>query len=234
MNLPQGMDINNRVTIENDAIRMTAMSLEHKSDRFMAFINSMEEKAKSMGLKAWVTGKGPLYQSNNELVVDSFQTSVTLAIFLVSLLLLIGLRSVKMGIISIIPNAVPLLLGSGLLYIMGVDLDIGTVIIASVCLGIAVDDTIHFLANYNRFRREGDDAREAIAKVFTNTVPALVTTTVVLVAAFGCFILATFVPNQNFGFFVAVILFIALMTDLTFLPAILLATDSGKRGLQKK
>ena len=60
MNLPQGMDINNRVTIENDAIRLTAMTTEHDSEKFLAFIDKMEAKAKSMGLNLWVTGKGPL------------------------------------------------------------------------------------------------------------------------------------------------------------------------------
>ena len=133
-----------------------------------------------------------------------------------------------MGLVSLVPNAVPLLLGSGLLYLLGVNLDIGTVIIASVCLGIAVDDTIHFLANYNRYRNEGASAEQAIGKVFTNTVPALVTTTTVLVAAFGCFVLATFIPNQNFGFFVAVVLSIALITDLTLLPALLMTLDGKK------
>ncbi|NQZ19929.1 MAG: MMPL family transporter, partial [Bdellovibrionales bacterium] len=122
MNLPQGMDINNRVTIENDAIRLTAMTTEHDSERFMKFLGQMEEK-------------GPLYQSNNELVVNSFTISLTLAIFLVSLLLLIGLKSWKMGLISIIPNTLPLLIGSGFVYLYGATLDIGTVLVGSVCLG---------------------------------------------------------------------------------------------------
>jgi predicted RND superfamily exporter protein len=225
MNLPQGMDINNRVTIKNDAIRLTAMTTEHDSEKFMKFIDTLENKAKEFGLKAWVTGKGPLYQSNNELVVNSFVLSLSLAVFLVGLLLLFGLKSVKIGLVSLIPNTLPLLIGSGFVYLYGATLDIGTVVVGSVCLGIAVDDTIHFLANYQLFRRSGDSPREAIAKVFTNTVPALVTTTVVLVAAFGCFIFATFVPNQHFGVFVASILTVALITDLLFLPALLLTID---------
>lgn len=225
MNLPQGMDINNRVTIENDAIRLTAMTTEHDSADFMNFIDEMEEKAGEFGLKAWVTGKGPLYQSNNELVVNSFLISLSLAVFLVALLLLYGLKSVKMGLISVVPNTIPLLIGSGFVYLYGATLDIGTVIVGSVCLGIAVDDTIHFLANYQAFRSSGDSPRESIAKVFTNTVPALITTTVVLVAAFGCFVFATFVPNQNFGLFVAFILTIALISDLIFLPALLVTID---------
>ena len=92
-------------------------------------------------------------------------------------------------------------------------------------MGIAVDDTIHFLANYQLFKKNGDNTREAIAKVFTNTVPALVTTTVVLVAAFGCFVFATFIPNQHFGIFVAFILTVALVTDLLLLPALLMIVD---------
>ena len=228
MNLPQGMDINNRVTIENDAIRLTSMSFEHDSERFLGFIDEMEKKGKEMGLNLWVTGKGRLYQSNNELVVKSFLVSVCLAIFLVGILMLIGLGSVKIGLLSIIPNAAPLVIGSGFVYLYGATLDIGSAVVGSVCLGIAVDDTIHFLANYQKFRDSGDDPRISIAKVFTNTVPALITTTVVLVAAFGCFVFASFVPNQKFGIFVAFILMVALVADLLLLPAILLLMDKKK------
>ncbi len=225
MNLPQGMDLNNRMTVGSDALRLTAMVTEHDSERFVQIIDDIEDEAKKLGLKAWVTGKGALYHSNNEAVVRSFFLSLSLAIVLVSLLLLIGLRSFKMAFISLIPNTFPLLIGSGFVYLYGATLDIGTVLIGSVCLGIAVDDTIHFLTNYQIYRKQGDSPRQSIARVFSYTVPAMVTTTVVLVAAFGCFVFASFIPNKQFGIFVAFILSIALISDLIFLPALLFLID---------
>lgn len=222
MNLPQGMDINDRVSLKNDAIRLTAMWTLHESKKVLDVIDQMEKKAKEMGLNARVTGKIPLYQSNNELIVNSFIISITLAVGLVGLLLIFGLQSLKFGLISMLPNAVPLLVGAGMLKILRQPLDIGTVIVGSVCMGIAVDDTIHFLANFKKYVLEGHSAEEAVSLVYTNTVPALITTTLVLIAAFATFILGSFVPNQNFGLFVAIILGVALIIDLTFLPALLL------------
>jgi predicted RND superfamily exporter protein len=122
------------------------------------------------------------------------------------------------------------------LYLQGLYLDIGTVIVGAITLGIAVDDTIHFLASFRRLIEEGDSAKLAIAKTFTMTVPALIVTTLVLVASFGTFILGDFVPNQSFGKMVAGILTFALVADLVLLPALLLAVGekfflSKKKGI---
>ena len=222
MSLPQGMDINNRVSIQNDSLRMTAMTTVHESNAFLALVDELEKEGQRRGLTVEVTGKIPLYQANNEIVVESFVVSMSLAIVLIALLLILGLRSLKVGLISVIPNSMPLLIGAGFLYLWGQSLDIGTVIVGSVCLGIAVDDTIHFLSNFQKFLKQGDGVKEALGKVFTYTVPALLTTTVVLVMAFSSFVMASFVPNQNFGILVAFILSVALIADVLFLPALLL------------
>lgn len=135
--------------------------------------------------------------------------------------MIIGLKSLKIGLLSVVPNSMPLLIGAGFVSVMGKHLDIGTMLVGSVCLGIAVDDTIHFLSNFQKFRGMGDDLRTALGRVFTYTIPALVTTTIVLVMAFASFTMASFVPNQNFGIFVAIILSAALIADIFFLPALL-------------
>ncbi|RAP37236.1 hypothetical protein DID80_04235 [Candidatus Marinamargulisbacteria bacterium SCGC AAA071-K20] len=222
MNLPQGLDINNRVSIENDALRLTAMWTLHDSESSLKVIDMFEKKAASMGLNLHVTGKIPLYQSNNELVVTSYIKTLGIALVLIAILLCFGLKSIRIGLLSMIPNAIPIIIGGACLPLFGVPLDVGTVIISSVCLGIAVDDTIHFLTNFTKYTANGDSNELAVAKVFTHTAPALVTTTMVLVAAFATFAFGTFVPNQNFGKFVAIILTVALATDLTLLPAIFL------------
>lgn len=223
MNLPQGMDLNDRMTLENDAIRVTAMWDLHKTKRTLQFKRDLERKATELGLVARVTGKTILYAGNNPLVVNSFISSMSLAVLLVSLLLIIGLKSFPIGLLSMIPNAIPLVLGASLLPMFGQSLDIGTVIVGSVCLGIAVDDTIHFLSTFRKQIQLGYNSRQAVAYIMTYTAPALITTTLVLVAAFFTFTLALFVPNQNFGKFVAIILAIALITDLTFLPALFMS-----------
>ncbi|MEZ4272282.1 MAG: MMPL family transporter [Myxococcota bacterium] len=222
MSLPQGMDINDRVTISNDALRLTVLWTIATSRDVMHTIDRIEAMAKDMGLTVEATGKNMLYQSMNGYVVHSFLVSVSTAIVLISVLLMLFFRSVSLGILAMLPNFVPLIFGGAVLWLLGQPLDIGTMIVASVCLGIAVDDTIHVLANYNRYRRNDYSPRDAVVNVFMHTGPAVVVTTLILVMAFGTFAFATFTPNLYFGVMTAIVLTVALITDLTFLPALLL------------
>ena len=100
-----------------------------------------------------------------------------------------------------------------------------SVIIASVCLGIAVDDSIHFLFEYKKYKSEGFTPIESLEIIFTNTVPSLINTTILLVIGFGSFYIADYVPNSNFGVMVATVLTVALFADLIILPAILLISE---------
>ena len=162
----------------------------------------------------------------NPYVVSTFATSLSVAVILMSILMIVVFRSFFLGMLAMLPNVFPLVLGAALIKAIGQDLDMGTVLAFSFCLGIAVDDTVHFMANYARMIRTGASPREAIAGILTHTAPALLITTIVLVVAFGAFMFATFLPNKNFGLFVSVILSMALITDLTLLPALLFGRGS--------
>lgn len=222
MSLPQGMDLNNRMTLDNRRMRLSAMTTMHKSAQAVAEFALIEKKAEELGLNASITGKNPLYHRMNGYVVRTFITSILLAVVLVSILMIIILRSVKLGLVSMIPNIMPLVFGGMFMTMLGKPLDIGTVLVASTCLGIAVDDTVHFLTNYLRWRRAGSTRQMAVAHVLTHTGPALVVTTLILVAGFGTFAFAAFVPNINFGILTAIVLTTALITDGTLLPALVL------------
>ncbi len=228
MSLPQGMDINDRITLNNDAVRMTALWTKHDSATVIKTLKEFNAKAEEMGLDAIFTGKALLWSGMNPKIVRSFLVSVSLALFLVSALLIYAFGSFRLGLLALLPNVIPLIFGGAFLRILGQPLDIGTTLVTSVCLGIAVDDTIHFLANFNRLSAEGLSPRDAIARILTHTAPALIVTTVVLVAAFGAFAFATFIPNVNFGIMVAFVLTAALVTDLLFLPALLLSLHLQK------
>jgi len=164
----------------------------------------------------------------NHYVVKSFIQSLLIAMVLISVVLIVAFRSFKLGGLALIPNFIPLILGGAMLKLLGHSLDVGTVVVAALCLGIAVDDTIHILANYLKRREAGYDPRSAIAMVLTHTGAALVATTLVLVGAFGTFGFGTFVPNVYLGIMTALILSTALLTDLTLLPALLMARASRK------
>lgn len=222
MSLPQGMDINNQVTIKNDAIRLTARTDKHNSVEFLKLVTLFEKKAKELGLNAHVTGKNPLYMGMNEDVVISFLVSVALAISLVSLLMIIVFRSIRIGLFAMIPNLIPMVFGGAFVKILGYDLNVGTVLVTSICLGIAVDDTIHFLVNYRRHSLEGMKSQEAVEHIFHSTAPALLITTAILVGGYGTFIFGQFMPNVSFGIMVALVLTLALIMDFIFLPALLM------------
>jgi hypothetical protein len=92
-------------------------------------------------------------------VVHSFLQSLVIALLLISLIMLASFRSLRLGLISLAPNLVPPILGGAALYLWGGALDIGTVLVASVSLGIAVDNTIHILANFSRHVQMGDSPK---------------------------------------------------------------------------
>lgn len=229
MGLPQGMDINDRIAIKNDRVRITVLWTIPTSKETVAMIRRIEEKGAEMGLNVTATGKNLLWQSMNEYVVDSFVLSMTTAIVVISLMIMLVFRSLPLGALAMLPNMVPLIIGGAFLWLLGRQLDVGTVLIGAVCLGIAVDDTIHIMSDYSRNRQEGRTTGEAVREVLLNTTPALITTTIILVVAFGTFAFATFVPNIYFGVMTALILTAALLTDLTFLPAMLLVRDDQKK-----
>ena len=112
--------------------------------------------------------------------------------------------------------------------LMGIYVDIGTSVVISVCLGIAVDDTIHFLTHYKKLLNSGLNPIKSLEKVFVQTGPALVFTTFILTICFGCFMFANFAPNINFGILCSIILTMALVVDLLYLPAILLVFNVKK------
>lgn len=225
MSLPQGMDINDRVTIKNDALRMTVLNTIATSREAMAAVSRMETHARSLGLEVHATGKYSLYQRTNGYVVEAFLTSFFAALLGIAAVMMIFLRSIKLGLLSMLPNVVPVVIGGAFLKIIGQPLDIGTVLVGAVCLGIAVDDTVHVLANYRRLRTQGFGRNESMQTSLAHVGRALIATTAILVVSFGSFVLADFTPNLYFGLLTAVVLGVALLCDLTMTCAILVASS---------
>jgi uncharacterized protein len=130
-------------------------------------------------------------------------------------------HGVMAGLISMLPNIFPLILSFGAMCYMGLEIDIGTMMTASVALGVAVDDTIHFLSWFRTHLDRGMDRAEAVIETYRRVGPAMAQTT--LVGGLGLFVfaLSTFTPTQRFGTLMLVMLAIALVGDLIFLPALL-------------
>ncbi|MEL7368356.1 MAG: efflux RND transporter permease subunit, partial [Myxococcota bacterium] len=228
MSLPTGMNLNDRISIKNDAVRVTVLWTISTSQEVVKRIEQIEKMTAEMGLNVVVTGKNRILHSMNGYVVHSLLTSLGSALILISVTIALFFRSLTMGLLAMLPNTIPLAIGGSVLYALDKPIDIGTALVTSVVLGIAVDDTIHVISNFQRLRREGRSRTASIADILSNTTPALVTTSVILVSTFGIFTFGTFTPNIYFGLTVAIILTVALAIDLTFLPA-LLAWNAGDK-----
>jgi predicted RND superfamily exporter protein len=226
MSLPVGEDLNNRMDLEQRRMRMTILWSKQSSSLSLEGVKVYEAKAKELGLNIKTTGKSILFHRMNSYVVYTFFTSIAMALTLITLILIFIFKDLRLGLLSIIPNFVPVLFGAGLLTILEKPIDIGCAIVASVTLGIAVDDTIHFLSHYNSLKNKGVEKFEAMVAVFTSTGLALLVTTVILVSCFGLFMFANLMPNINFGILCALVLSIALICDLVLLPAIIFCMRS--------
>jgi predicted RND superfamily exporter protein len=202
-------------------VRISVVADATGSTEHHALRQRIEAAASELDLDLTITGRHDLYQTMIHYVVVSFVQSLGLAVVLVSLCMGAFLRSGRLALLAMVPNMVPLMVGGGLLYLLGKPMDIGTLGVGSVVLGIAVDDTVHILATFRRHVLDEGPVR-AVAHVLSHTAPALITTTGMLVAAFGTLAFGVFVPNVWFGIMVAACLVVALVADLVALPALLL------------
>lgn len=127
------------------------------------------------------------------------------------------------GMISMVPNLFPVILIFGLMGLSGIAVDIGTMMTASVAMGVAVDDTIHFLTWYRQFLEEGKSRYDAVIETYRKVGPAMTQTTIVGGLGLFVFALSTFTPTQRFGTLMLVMLAAALVGDLVLLPALLVS-----------
>lgn len=228
LGLPPGKDLTNRISLQNDSIRLTATWDVTSSVRANPLIEKIENKAKEFNLDAVITGKMPLFHDLTPYIVTTFIRSFIIALVAITLILIIVLKSTKLGLLALIPNLFPLIVGASVYAVLGYDVDIASVLIVSVSLGIAVDDSIHFLFEYQKYKALGHDIKENLAIIMTNTFPSLFNTTILIVLGFGSFVFAQYIPNAKFGVMVSFILVIALIADFLILPAILLITEKER------
>ena len=231
LGLPEGMDLKNQLSLDNRKFRVIVLWDINDTMNAIKGTTAIMKKAKEIGIEVYEAGQSPIYNRINDLVVATFFSSMSISIPMIFLIMLLVFKDLKLALLSLIPNLFPLATASGIMYLNGDEINIGNVIVFSVCLGIAVDDTIHFIANYKLKKSRGMPGIEALKSTLAQTGKALVLTTLMLVLGFGMFVIGEFVPNQKFGIYCAVILVLALVADLILLPAILLATENDEEEL---
>ncbi|MCP4605779.1 MAG: MMPL family transporter [Proteobacteria bacterium] len=147
--------------------------------------------------------------------------SFGVAFIAITLMMMFLLRDIRMGLIAMVPNLLPVVSILGVMGYASIPLDTATLIIASIVIGIAVDDTIHFLHQVRVHRQAHGDVDLAIAHAFSHTGRAMVSTSTILVLGFCVFLAATMYPLQRFGLLAGLAIIFALLFDLVVGPALL-------------
>ena len=227
MSLPYGLDLNNQIDIAKSQSRVMMVLNNLGSKEMMAFEQRMTSWLEQNASQYSFLTSSPdlMFAHIGERNMKSMLTSLPLALLLISALLIFALKDWRLGAMSLLPNVLPALAGFGLWALISGEINLGLSIVASMTLGIIVDDTVHFLSKYQYAKRNGHDPVAAVQYAFVTVGKALWITTVVLVAGFGILALSDFRLNSDMGQLTALVISIALLVDFFLLPAFLVLFD---------
>ena len=181
-----------------------------------------------------LTGTTLMFIKGNKFLIENLLTSMMIAFFIIALIMGLLFRNIKMIIISIIPNIIPLLVTAGIMGYFGIPLKPSTALIFSIVFGISVDDSIHFLAKYRQeLFAHKFDVSKAISKSIRETGSSMIYTSIILFFGFIIFVLSEFGGTIALGKLTSITLFFAMITNVVVLPALILQFDSGKRDKSK-
>lgn len=181
-----------------------------------------------------VTGTTLMFIKGNKFLIENLLTSMLIAFVIIAFIMGLLFRNVKMILVSIIPNIIPLLITAGIMGFFGIPLKPSTALIFSIVFGISVDDSIHFLAKYRQelFAMKFDVSK-AISKSIRETGSSMIYTSIILFFGFIIFVLSEFGGTIALGKLTSITLFFAMITNVVVLPALILQFDSGKRDKSK-
>ena len=227
LSLPFGSDLNNRMDITKSATRMTVImrSLTSKEQRALDARAQAWVQENAPGLAGEATGVTIVFAHLSQRNIESMLTGAIVAMALISLILLFVFRSVRLGLISLVPNFIPAALAFGLWgYLVG-RVGLAGSVVTVTAFGIVVDDTIHLLSHYIKSRRNGLAAPEAVKEAIRTVGHVIWTTTTVLCLGFLVFATSGFEVSWSLGLLVAITLFFAMLADFLLLPPLLMALD---------
>ena len=226
LSLPYGLDLNDRINIDRSASRLTVTLGDQTTHQLREFVERTNEwLAENFpdNVNAIPTGPTKMFTDITYRNIEGMLKGNALAILAIAIIMAIALRSVGMGLFSLIPNAVPILMTFGIWALTFKQIGMAAATVSAVALGIVVDDSVHFLSKYLRARREKNLSRpDAIRYAFETVGLALVATTIILTLGFAVMAMSSFQMNSQLGLMTAATMVVALVMDFTLLPALLL------------
>ena len=239
LSLPFGLDLNNQIDVGKSATRMTVATQTLSSNDVIALdrraLRWLADNAPNI-TRVESAGGTLMFAHFGRRNIVAMLLGTTIALVGISFVLILALRSLRLGIASLVPNLVPGALGFGIWGWAVGEVGVSLSMVTAMTLGIVVDDTVHFLSKYRRARRElGHDSPDAVRVAFRTVGRALVTTSLVLVAGFVVVSFSSFELNASMGRLTALVIALALLADFFLLPPLLMKIDAepGTRALTR-
>jgi predicted RND superfamily exporter protein len=226
LSLPYGLDLNDRINVDKSATRVTATIAQASSSETKAFFNDvdawMQDNLPSY-MHAKPTSAAVMFTYISERNMQNMVVGTILAIAAIAVIMMFALQSVRLGTLSLVPNGLPILVTFGAWALLVGEVGFSVATVASISLGIIVDDTVHWLSKYVRARDERNlSVEDSIRYAFHNVGMAIVVNTIILAAGFFVMTTSAFKMNVDLGLMTIISIVGALVLDFLLLPALLL------------
>jgi uncharacterized protein len=232
LSLPLGMGLENTTNIDRSSSRLTVVLRPATSEELLAFdarvVAWMQQHVNAFAPTRG-TGVDLIFANINHRNIYSLLTGMVIAVVIISILLVVALRSFKLGMLSLVTNLAPAGLAYGTWAMINGQIDLSASVVMVMSIGIVVDDTVHFLSKYRRARQEQNkSAEDALRYAFHTVGVALAITTFVLVSGFAVLTASHFSPTVTTGALMAITMAFALLVDFLFLPPLLMTVDKHR------
>ena len=226
LSLPYGLDLNDRINIDKSATRVTATLERATTAETKAFFENVarwQEQNWPDYMRAEPTSAAVMFTYISERNLQNMVAGTILAIAAIAVIMMFALQSVRLGVLSLVPNGLPILTTFGAWALLVGEVGFSVATVASISLGIIVDDTVHLLSKYVRARNERSlSVEDSIRYAFHNVGTAIVVNTIILAAGFFVMTTSAFKMNADLGLMTVLAIAFALILDFLFLPALLL------------
>ena len=235
MNLPYGLDVNDQIDIDKAALRVNVT---------FGDVDSVDIDAVHANAMAWLEQRDPattrdtlagstsrMFGNITERNIKGLAVGTGLGFLVIAVILAISLGSLRIGLVSLIPNVLPAAMAFGIWAWLYGEVGFAISAVAGLSIGIIVDDTVHFLVKYRRARDQlGYDASDAVRYAFQVVGPAILGTTLIVAGGFAMLGLSTFRVTSYMGLLTSLAVMCAMITDFFLLPALLVLLDKGTVG----
>ena len=231
MSIPYGLDLTSQINMDKSETRLHVKLKNVTNEQILSLTQSSR---KWLGhnapdyMLAEATGAAVMFAHLGERQISGMITSGFIALSLICLIMMIIFKDVKIGLISLIPNILPVVMALGLWGLFIGQVNSAVAMVFGMTLGIIVDDTIHFISNFQKARAQGLDNKASVQYSFEHCGNAIIITSIVLTGGFIILGLSSFAMTSSMGIITGLVIILALLLDFILLPTILLSSNSSK------